>query len=257
MLTSAAKFSLLLSSAVAVAITNQQQLLVQNSSIPALDHINQTSFRKFAIEDMSDAKFRLHHHAVKAMLGDESYLLLRKAEMEARESDTRDYLWEHELDCGHWMNEDEDTYDSLYGQRIYLSDRRIFDADPKRVPQDVIDAFLEIEERESMLRSESHRERFCNVKQTKDNAVDEEDEIMVPEKGEPRWKIAVPEEYLQYKIPDSILEAEDNARYENWKAKDEERKQDILAGRVSVRNMKMPDLSKCEKLEVHVRDDDY
>lgn len=257
MLTFAAPFTLLFSSAAAAAVANPQQLLIQDASVPALDHINQTTFRQFAIEDMSEAKFRLHHHAVKAMLGDESYLLLRKAEMDTRESDIWDYLWEHELDCGDWMNEDEDDYEPLYPQRIYLSGRRIFDADPKRVPQDVIDALLEIDKRESMLRSELHRERFCKVNQTKDNAVDEEDVIIVPEKGEPKWKVAVAEEFLQYQIPDSILEMERKSRDEEWKAKDEERKQDILAGRVSVRNMKIPDLSKCEKLEVHVWHDDY
>ncbi|KAG9858593.1 hypothetical protein KCU98_g571, partial [Aureobasidium melanogenum] len=256
MLTSPATFSLLVSLASAAAVANPQQLLVQGASVPALDHINQTSFKKFAIEDMSDAKFRLHHHAVKAMLGDESYLLLRKAELDTRESEVWTYLWEHEMDCGDWMNEDEDDDDdeTLYPQKIYLSGRRIFDADPKRVPQDVINALLDIDRREGEIRSQLYRERYCNFNETT-GAFDEKP--VGVEKAEPKWKIAVPEEYLQYQIPDSILEVERKARDDKWKAKDQEHKQDILAGRVSVRNMKMPDLSKCEKLEVHVWHDDY
>ncbi|KAH0150050.1 hypothetical protein KCU67_g10824, partial [Aureobasidium melanogenum] len=127
MLTSAATFSLLVSLASAAAVANPQQLLVQDVSVPALDPINQTSFKKFAVEDMSDARFRLHHHAVKAMLGDESYLLLRKAEIEARESDIWDYLWKHELSCGDWMNEDDEEEEDPYRPKVYMSGGRVFD----------------------------------------------------------------------------------------------------------------------------------
>ncbi|KAH0394045.1 hypothetical protein KCU89_g11779, partial [Aureobasidium melanogenum] len=213
-----------------------------------------TSFKKLAVEDMSDAKFRLHHHAVKAMLGDESYLLLRKAEIRARRSEIWDYLWEHELDCGDWMNEDDEEED-FYRPTVYLSGGRVFDADPKSVPQDVIDALEKLSQREWELRSELHHERYCNVNQT-DNPLSEKIVGDVSKKAEPEWKAIVPEEYLQYQIPDSVLEIERKASDDKWKAKDEKHKQDILAGRVSVRNMKMPDLSKCEKLEIHVWDDD-
>lgn len=248
MLTSAATFSLLLSSAAAAAITNQQPFLIQDVSIQEVDHIDQMTFKKFAIEDMSDAKFLLHHHTAKALLGDESYLLLRKAEMEARESDVWGYLWDHELDCGDWMTEDEDD-DNLYRERIYLSGGRVFDADTKRVPQDVIDALLDIEERDSVLRRESHRESSWGLDQAKDNEAGEEDVFAVPETDEPGLIVAVPEEYLQYQIPNSVLEEDIKARDDAWKARDEKRNQDILAGRVSVRNMKMPDFSKCERME--------
>ncbi|KAH0384064.1 hypothetical protein KCU92_g4836, partial [Aureobasidium melanogenum] len=254
MLTSAAIFSLLVSLASAAAVANPQQLLVQDASIPALNHINQTSFKKLAVEDMSDARFRLHHHAVKVLIGDESYVLLRKAEISARRSEVWDYLFEHELDCGNWMNVDEDEEEDLYRPKVYLSGGRIFDADPKRVPQDVIDALLDIDKRERALRSQLYRERHCNFNETA--GVFDEKPVGV-EKAEPKWKIAVPEEYLQYQIPDSVLEEENKSWDDAWKAKDEKHKQDILAGRVSVRNMKMPDLSKCEKLEVHVWHDDY
>ncbi|KAI4740744.1 hypothetical protein E4T50_08835 [Aureobasidium sp. EXF-12298] len=256
MLTFAATFSLLVSLASAAAVANPQQLLVQDALVPALNHINQTNFKKFAVEDMSDAKFRLHHHAVKAMLGDESYLLLRKAEIEARESDVWDYLWKHELSCGDWMNEDDEEEEDPYRPKVYLSGGRVFDADPKSVPQDVIDALEKLSRREWELRSELNHERWCNVNKT-DNPLGEKTVGDLSKKAEPEWKAIVPEEYLQYQIPDSVLEIERKASDDKWKAKDEKHKQDILAGRVSVRNMRMPDLSKCEKLEIHVWDDDY
>ncbi|KAG9601124.1 hypothetical protein KCU77_g280, partial [Aureobasidium melanogenum] len=255
MLASATTFSLLLSLAAAAAVAVPQQLLVQDVSKPAFNQINQTSFKKFAIEDMSDAKFLLHHHAVKALIGDESYLLLRKAELETRESEVWDYLWEHEFNCGDWMNEDEEEED-LWRPKVYLSGGRVFDADPKSVPQDVIDALEKLSQSEWELRSELNHERFCNVNQT-DNSLGEKIVGDVSKKAEPEWKAIVPEEYLQYQIPDTVLEMERKASNDKWKAKDEERKQDILAGRVSVRNMKMPDLSKCKKMEVHVWHDDY
>ncbi|KAH0346136.1 hypothetical protein KCU83_g7463, partial [Aureobasidium melanogenum] len=256
MLTSAATFSVLLPLAAAAAVTNPQQLLVQDASVSAVDHINQTSFKKFVIEDMSDAKFRLHHHAVRALIGDESYLLLREAELQTRETEVWDYLWEHELDCGDWMNEDDEEEENLYRPKVYLSGGRVFDADPKSVPQDAIDALEKLSQSEWELRSKLNHELWCNVNQT-DNSLGEKTLGDVPKKAEPEWKAMVPEEYLQYQILDTVLEMERKASNDRWKAKDEERKQNILAGRVSVRNMKMPDLSKCEKLEVHVWHDDY
>ncbi|KAH0366000.1 hypothetical protein KCU65_g5643, partial [Aureobasidium melanogenum] len=253
MLTPSATLSLLISLASAAAVANPQQLLVQDASIPTLDHINMTSFKKFAIEDMSDAKFRLHHHAVKALIGDESYLLLREAELQARENEVWDYIWEHELDCGDWRNEDEDDdeVESHYPERIYLSGRRIFDIDPKRVPQDVIDGLFAIDRREGEIRSQMYRESYCNPRETTD-ASDAKTYGVDKDNEESSWKIAVPEEYLQYRIPESILEIERENRNVKWEAQEEERKQEILAGKVSVRNMKMPDLSKCKKLEEDV-----
>ncbi|KAG9945046.1 hypothetical protein KCU85_g7544, partial [Aureobasidium melanogenum] len=248
MLTSVATFSLLVSLASAAAVAKSQKLLIQDASVPALDHINQTSFKRFAIEDMSDAKFGLHHHAVKALIGDESYLLLREAELQARESEVWDYLWEHDLNCGDWMNDDEDEIESQFPERIYLSDRRIFDSDPKRVPQEVIDGLLAIDRRESEIRSQMYRESYCNPKENT-GASDEETVGVDKDNEKPTWEIDVPEEYLQYQIPDSVLKSEREVRNEKWKAEEEQRKQDILAGKVSVRNMKMPDLSKCKKLE--------
>ncbi|KAH0339558.1 hypothetical protein KCU81_g7146, partial [Aureobasidium melanogenum] len=251
MLTSVATFSLLVSLASAAAVAKSQKLLIQDASVPVLDHINMTSFKKFAIDDMSEAKFRLHHHAVKALIGDESYLLLRQTELQARENEVWEWIWDHDLDCGDWMNEDEDEIESHYPERIYLSGRRIFDIDPKRVPQDVIDGLFAIDRRKGEIRSQMYRESYCSLKETAD-ASDAKTYGVGKDKDEPKWKIDVPEEYLQYQIPDSILEIEEETRDLKWKAEEEKRKQDILTGKVSVRNMKMPDLTKCKKLEEDV-----
>lgn len=260
MLTSAATFSLLASVAAAAAVQTTQQLLVDDATIPT---INQTTFRKFAIEDMSDAKFRLHHHAAKTLLGEESYFLLRTAELDARENDIWQYLWENEWDCRDWMSEDEDEDEKdLYRPKVYMSGGRVFDADPERVPQEAIAALEKLSESEWKMRSELHKERYCNANANQTNDASDghfgkSSKTDAKPVSEPKWKAEVPEEYLQYMIPESVLKKERQASVDAWKAKDEKRKQEILAGRVSVRNTKMPDLSKCEKMEPQIFDDEY
>ncbi|CAD0096019.1 unnamed protein product [Aureobasidium mustum] len=260
MLTSAATFSLLASMAAAAAVQTPQQLLVQDATIPT---INQTTFRKFAIEDMSDAKFRLHHHAAKTLLGEDSYLLLRTAELDARENDIWQYLWENEWDCGDWYSGDGDEdEDDHYTPKVYMSDGRVFDADPKSVPQQVIDALEKLSESEWKVRRELQNERYCNANVNHTNDASDEhfgksSKTDAKPVSEPKWKAEVPEQYLQYLIPESVLQEERKASVDAWKAKDEKHKQDILAGRVSVRNTKMPDLLKCEKMEPPIFDDEY
>jgi hypothetical protein len=258
MLTFTALSSLLISLATAAAIKEPQQLLVQDALMLTIDLANQTAFKRLAIEDMNDVKFRLHHHAVKALLGDQSYLVLRKAEIRQRESEIWNYLWEHELSCDSWPDEDEDDY--RFKPKIWLSGGRIFDADPEHVPRTVIDALEELSENERNKRREIRHQDYCNVNQT-GIVQREKSEVsglaVVTNRPESRWKVEVPEEYLKYLIPESVLEEEDKASQEVWKIRDEEDKEDILAGRRSVRNMKLPDMSKCQKINVTVWDEEY
>ena len=140
---------MLISLSAAAVIREPQQLLVQDAHdvlMPKIDLTNQTAFKRLAIENMSDAKFRLHHHAVKALIGDQSYLLLRNAEMEQRRSEVWDYLWDQKLSCNSWPEEDTDEY--RWKPKIWLSGGRVFDVDPEHVPQNVIDALNELSEGE-------------------------------------------------------------------------------------------------------------
>lgn len=56
------------------------------------------------------------------------------------------------------------------------------------------------------------------------------------------WMVTVPDEYMQYQIPESVVD-------DAWRAKEARGKKDILAGKLSVRNVEMPDLSKCKKVK--------
>jgi hypothetical protein len=258
MLTVTALSSLLISLVTAAAIKEPQQLLVQDALTPTIDLTNQTAFKRLAIEDMNDVKFRLHHHAVKALLGDQSYLVLRKAEIRQRESEIWNYLWEHELSCDSWPDEDEDDY--RFKPKIWLSGGRIFDADPEYVPRAVIDALEELSENERKKRREIRRQEYCNVNQTEFVQSEKSEKSgldVITNRPEPRWKAEVPEEYLRYLIPGSVLEEEDKASQEAWKVREEKDEEDILAGRRSVRDMKLPDMSKCQKFNLTVWDEEY
>lgn len=258
MLTSTALSSLLISLATAAVIKEPQQLLVQDALKPTIDLSNQTAFKRLAIEDMNDVKFRLHHHAVKALLGDQSYLVLRKAEIRQRESEIWNYLWEHELSCNSWPDEDEDDYQ--FKPKIWLSGGRVFDADPEHVPQAVIDALEELSETEWKKRREIRHQDYCHVNRTdvvQSKKSEQSGLDVVTNRPEPRWKVEVPKEYLQYLIPESVLEEEGKKSQEAWKVRDERDKEDILAGRRSVRDMKLPDMSKCQKFNMTVWDEEY
>ncbi|CAD0091024.1 unnamed protein product [Aureobasidium vineae] len=251
MLTVAALSSLILSLATAAAIKEPQQLLVDPEAMdPA---VGQADFKKFAIEDMSDAKFRLHHHAAKTLLSDQSYLVLREGEIERRQSEIWNYLWSLGLDCGYWPDgETEGSQEEPV--RVYMSSGRIFDADPERVPQDAVVALQNLTEQEHKNRRDMRRRQMCNFDQSdndndKKSSSDDDGSVRVPE---PTWKVTVPDEYMQYLIPDSVLD-EENQKIENcWREKAEKEKKDILAGKKSVRDLKMPDLSKCKKFENHM-----
>jgi len=101
---------------------------------------------------------------------------------------------------------------------------------------------------------------YCDIHQNKTAPEEKSDESgveVVTKKYVPKWKVEVPEEYMQYLIPESILEEEDRMWQEHWKAKEEKKEQEILAGKRSVRDMKLPDLSKCTKTEMQVWVEDY
>jgi hypothetical protein len=262
MLTFAAFSSLFASLAAAAVVKVAQQPLFEVAAVPTIDLKNQTAFKRLAIEDMSNAKFRVHHHAVKALLGDQSYITLRKAEIEQRESEIWTYLWDHELDCNSWQDEDEDEDEDKYQsqEKIWMSDGRVFDADPARVPQEVIDTLHNLTETEWKERREWRLQNYCNVHQNKTVPEEKSDESgleLVTKKSGSKWKAEVPAEYLQYLIPESVLDEEDRMWREVWEAKKGKTRQEILAGKRSVRDMKLPDLSKCTKIEVQVWDGDY
>ena len=83
MLTLTAISSLLFSVASAAVIGQSQQPFVSDTT----DLTTVLTVKKFAIDNMSDAKFHLHHVAAKALLGDASYIVLREAEIEQRQQD--------------------------------------------------------------------------------------------------------------------------------------------------------------------------
>ncbi|KAG9511884.1 hypothetical protein KCV07_g9847, partial [Aureobasidium melanogenum] len=56
------------------------------------------------------------------------------------------------------------------------------------------------------------------------------------------WMVPTPDEYQQYLIPEYVS---DNMR----RAREEQEVKNILAAKLSVRNVEMPDLRKCKKLE--------
>jgi hypothetical protein len=141
-----------------------------------------------------------------------------------------------------------------------MSDGRVFDADPARVPQEVIDTLNTLTETEWKKRREWRFQNYCDIHQNKTAPEEKSDESgleLVTKDSGPNWKAEVPKEYMQYLIPESTLEQEDKEWQESWKAKEEKKEQEILAGKRSVRDMKMPDLSKCTKIEVQVWDGDY
>lgn len=73
MLTSTALSPLVSLAAAAVMVKEPQQPLVHDAHdipLPTIDLTNQTAFKRLAIEDISDARFRLYHYAAKALLGD-------------------------------------------------------------------------------------------------------------------------------------------------------------------------------------------
>ncbi|THZ98306.1 hypothetical protein D6C82_05874 [Aureobasidium pullulans] len=130
---------------------------------------------------------------------------------------------------------------------IYMSDGRVFDADPEHVPQDVIVALQELEEQESKRRMEFRRHRYCELTRP-DDASDDVVEAM-PDTTEDEWKIDIPEEYLRYLIPRGVEDEEDQRMDSYWQEKQKEDEKKILAGGKSVRNVELPDLRRCKKLD--------
>ncbi|KAG9605372.1 hypothetical protein KCU77_g309, partial [Aureobasidium melanogenum] len=236
--------SSLLSLASAAAIKDPQQPLLQDGMNPALDHVDQAGFVRFPIEAMSDPVFRLHHHAAKAFLGDQSYIVLREGEIWKRRSEIWNYLEEHNLDCQEWLDAELEISQEN-GRKIVMSGGRIFDADPKRVPEDVIATLQKLSEQEHENAMGMRRQKFCNTTHFDggDSRVSFEDDTNEgwATLGQ-SWMVTVPAEYMQYQVSKTEL---DNA----WRAKEAQDMKDILAGKLSVRNVEMPDLSKCKKVK--------
>lgn len=234
--------SLFLSSVSAAAIGGSQQPLLQDGMNPALDHADQAGFQRFAIEVMSEPVFRLHHHAAKALLGDQSYIILRRGEIWQRQFDVWQYLKKQNLDCREWM---QMGFSRDNGRHIFMSGGRIFDADPERVPQEVITALQDLEDQDHKNRIEMRRQNFCNATQTDDDhsKMSFDDRLNEGRAAHDNtWMVTIPDEYLQYQISEAEL---DNM----WRAKEEQDKKDILAGKLSVRNVEMPDLRECKRVK--------
>lgn len=244
MLTIAVLSSLLLSSASAAAVGVPQQPLVAHDTNSIFDHVDQAGFQRFPIEAMSDTVFRLHHHAAKTLLGDSSYVVLRDGEIWKRRSEIFEYLDKHNLDCQEWLDT-ELEFSQENGRRIFMSGGRVFDANPERVPQEVITALQELSDQDHKNMVQFRRSQFCNATQSDgdhgkvfsgDNAREGQDAL------DQSWMITTPDEYIQYRLTEAVL---DNM----WRAKQERDHNDILAGKLSVRDVGMPDLSKCIKVE--------
>ncbi|KAI5239345.1 hypothetical protein E4T42_08731 [Aureobasidium subglaciale] len=248
--------SLLLPLSTAFVIKDVQKPLPpsQNILTPSLDNISIPTFERFAIEDMSDTAFYLHHKCTKHLLGERSYLLLRQAELESREDEIWNWIWKNEVECGNWADEGLDDYEDQL--RLWLSDNRVFSVDPTVVPQHIITGIEDLATQEWKTRSEMRRRSYCSEDRD-DDKDGGKSSISGLETSEPAWRAVVPDEYLVYQIPSSVLEQEMEKEQEVWEARVEKKKQDILAGRLSVRDMKMPDLAKCEKLESRVRQEDH
>ncbi|KAH0174894.1 hypothetical protein KCU67_g538, partial [Aureobasidium melanogenum] len=244
---------LLLQLASAAVIGQSQQPLTSETTNLTVD----LTVKKFAIDDMSDAKFRLHHVAARALLGDASYIVLREAEIEQRRQEIWQFLWNNELRCSDWGMNTKDKLASEYRPRFWFSDDRVFDADPANVPQEVIAALEELSEQEWKKREDMRRQRMCNVSEAVDkDTVDKDTMAMsydISDVPKDDWHITIPEEYMQYLIPQSVIEEEDKRERELWQEKHESNRKDILAGTRSIRDMEMPDLSKCKKRERRMR----
>ncbi|KAH0383226.1 hypothetical protein KCU92_g5542, partial [Aureobasidium melanogenum] len=239
-----AVLSSLLSLASAAAIKDPQQPLFQDGMNTALDHVDQAGFVRFPIEAMSDTVFRLHHHAAKAFLGDQSYIVLREGEIWKRRSEIWNYLEEHNLDCQEWLDAEMEISQEN-GRRIFMSGGRIFDADPKRVPEDVIAALQKLSEQEHENAMGMRCQKFCNTTQFDggDSRMSSEDATNEGRATlDQSWMVKIPDEYMQYQISKADLD-------DLWKAKEDQDKKDILVGKLSVRNVEMPDLSKCKKVQ--------
>jgi len=226
----------------AVVRQSQQPLVSSATNLTDLIHV-----RKFAIYDMSDAKFRLHHIAAKALLGDASYITLREAEMEQREQDIWQSLWDHELDCPDWGMDIDDQPLFNYRPKLWFSGDRVFDVDPAHVPEDIITALHKLSEEEWENRQDMRNQRICTV--TKSVNPDSKLPLEIPDES---WHAVIPDEYMQYLVPEDVIKEEDKLIDEMWKARDDANKKKILAGKRSVRDVNMPDLSKCTKREQHV-----
>ncbi|KAI5247573.1 hypothetical protein E4T43_02047 [Aureobasidium subglaciale] len=227
----------------------------QTTLTPSLSNISIPTVERFPIEDMSDTAFHVHHAATKHLLGERAYLLLRKAELESREDEIWNWIWENDLDCGNWADEGLDDYE--YQPRIWLSDNRVFNVDPNVVPQHIITGIEDLATQEWKTRLEMRQSSYCS-EDPYDNSKDgEKSSKSNLEAAEPAWKVVVPDEYLVYQIPASVLDQEMGKEQEVWEARAENKKQDILAGRLSVRDMKVPDLTKCEMLAAHDREKGY
>jgi hypothetical protein len=240
--------SLLLTLASAAVIREPQQPLTSETANLTVD----LTIKKFAIDDMSDAKFRLYHVASRALLGDASYIALREAEIDQRQQDIWQFLWNNELRCADWGMDTRDEPVSKSRPKIWFSDDRVFDADPVHVPQEVITALKKLLERERKEREGMRRQRMCNIPET----VDKDTMAMSRDPSDvlkDDWHITIPEEYMQYFIPQSVIEEEDKREGELWQERYESNRKKILAGTRSVRDMEMPDLLECTKRERRVR----
>jgi len=141
------------------------------------------------------------------------------------------------------MGESQDN-----GRKIFMSGGRIFDADPERVSQKVITALQNLADREHENRLGMRCQRLWNTTRA-DNGDNEQDKMSFSDRlGEEHsapdqsWMVPTPDEYIQYLIPESVLE-------DMWRAREEQAKKDILGAKLSVRNVAMPDLRKCNKME--------
>ncbi|KAH0358654.1 hypothetical protein KCU89_g19497, partial [Aureobasidium melanogenum] len=168
---------------------------------------------------MSDTVFRLHHHAAKAFLGDQSYIVLREGEIWKRRSEIWNYLEEHNLDCQEWLDAEMEISQEN-GRRIFMSGGRIFDADSKRVPEGVIVALQKLSEQEHENDMGMRCQKFCDTTQFDggDSKMSSEDATNEGRATlDQSWMVTIPDEYMQYQISKADLD-------DLWKAKEDQDK---------------------------------
>lgn len=218
----------------------------------ALD-LSRMNLTVFPIESMSPQEWYKHHEAVKSLLGDQSYVLLRQAEIGVKESEILDYIFGNSFEC---ENYPPTPFTSELPKRLRFISGRVFDVDDETVPYDVITALRKLHEEESKV-FETFIMANSKVCDGSRDSGSEPEEVEEEDKGCPvgfwgvlpqKLWVKIPEDYQKYQITRAQEEEDYREMDVMWTKfrKAEERR--ILAGEYSVRDMALPDPELCMKV---------
>lgn len=188
------------------------------ASSPALPS---PAFHTFAIENMSDAHYYLHHLVIKALVGETSYVTLREGEIQRRQIEIDMYIRANNLCCAGYTPYARDPNRPLW---IEFRNGRVFNADPQVVPMEIIHGLEE-------LKKEGHARFDLDIG-----------------KGEVITALPVPERFLPYEIMDREIEEYSQARKRRYEERKAEEKEKILGGELSVRDIVVPDFGACVEI---------